>query len=293
MLYTALERKMYEPILDRLYRYINLMHHRYQMMTDKNHIEEVRDYLVTPHIQGFNNLIFITQIGREVYHCIISKKELKFHQFQNNMDTIKINTFRCVCKRGYKIAETILDGKIIRNGTFMVYDAYYMMGRDVRTVEMRTKYTLIQNFINDINSSIRLDVPQLYDLKQIPEMITENVHKMNGLLFLPRYSKKWYIYVNDNEMKTFHNTPILNESEKEFIMKKTDIPDVYELFWECPHRGLIREGIAAIPNLRTSHFCRQATKSQPSINIKCVKSIKFNKWIPICGDVSELSMVLI
>jgi hypothetical protein len=42
----------------------------------------------------------------------------------------------------------------------------------------------------------------------------------------------------------------------------------------------------------TSRHCKNLLKEKDVEKIKCIKSIKFNKWVPICQDISELDNVL-
>ena len=42
----------------------------------------------------------------------------------------------------------------------------------------------------------------------------------------------------------------------------------------------------------TSKYCKELLKNQDMVKIKCVKSVKFNKWVPLCQDISELDNVL-
>ncbi len=77
----------------------------------------------------------------------------------------------------------------------------------------------------------------------------------------------------------------------EFFIKKTKIPDVYELYFESSY-GNVKEGIAHIPNMKTSKYCKELLQCQDMIKIKCVKSIKFKKWVPLCQDITELDNVL-
>jgi len=36
------------------------------------------------------------------------------------------------------------------------------------------------------------------------------------------------------------------------------------------------------------YYCKELLKNQDMVKIKCVKSVKFNKWVPLCQDISEL-----
>lgn len=289
----------YDSILDRLYNRINLMNHRYQMMTEKSHIEEVREMMVCPHVHGFNYIMFFTIIDGHFYNLLISKKELRFYRNQNKNEEIKIYRFWADIANISIYYDTIFDGKIIKNGTYIIYDSYTMCEKDVTKIDIIKKYSMIKSILVDLNRNnpIKIDLSRIYPSQELLKMVDEcDTYKMNGVVFIPRQSGKWYLYVSENELNDYkkgitvvktENT--VNESQREFIMKKTDVPDVYELYWE---QGMVREGIAAIPNLKTSHYCRELFRSRQSHKILCIKSNKFNKWIPICQDISELSQVI-
>ena len=72
-------------------------------------------------------------------------------------------------------------------------------------------------------------------------------------------------------------------------MKKTNLSDVYELFNDLDKKSC---GIAHIPNIKTSHFYRSIFKDKNIIKVKCIKSEKFKKWIPLCDDFIEYSDII-
>jgi hypothetical protein len=176
----------------------------------------------------------------------------------------------------------------------MVYDAYWLCGQDVQGMDIMKKDTLLRTAATELTarSNICMEQVQRYE-KEHTYKIMEDSHS-NGFIFLPRKLGKWYIFVNDCEFggRVEVSKPQTNESQQEFIMKKTGLPDVYELYWDVPGKGLTREGIAAIPNIHTSHWCRSLFKTKDSQRVTCVRSIKFNKWVPLCQDIGELSTVL-
>jgi hypothetical protein len=261
------------------------------MMTEPHHIEEVRDYLVSPHVQGFNYLMFLTKIDNQYYNLLISKKELRYNRIQNKATDIKIYTFKMRCSKPFYYEDTIFDGKIIKTGTYLIYDCYTMCGQGVTTMDMCKKHQLIKTMVAEM-SMCKIDSVQLFEQKDLPRMLKEyDAHTLNGIVFLPKQSSKWYIYVNEAELTQFKHgqvKPTNNKSQQEFIMRKTDIPDVYELYLENGQK----EGIAAIPNMKISHYCRNAIKNNDNIKMTCIKSVKFNKWIPLCQSVDELAMVI-
>jgi hypothetical protein len=244
----------------------------------------------------------LTTINNKPFHYLISKKELKIYLSQNNLNDIKIYTFNMNTPNMYLYFNTIFDGKIVKNNnTFLITDCYYLNGENMQGIELKTKFNIINNILNDItNLNLNLKLVTLYKYSDIPKLIfndLKNINlKINGLIFLPNYSGKFYIYVNDSEFENIKNNNQLQiisntNSECDFLIKKTKIPDVYELFFESSY-GNVKEGIAHIPNMKISRYCKELLKYEDMIKIKCVKSIKFNKWVPLFGDISELDNVL-
>lgn len=290
-------------ILEKLYNCINLSKCYYQILNDNNHLNELKksEYNVTYHVQGFNYIMFLTTINNKPFHCLISKRELKIYLTQNNLNEIKIYTFNMKTSNTYLYFNTVLDGKIIKNdSTFLISDCYYLNGEDMHAIELKTKFNIINNILNDLEINFNLKLVTLYKYSDIPKLVFENMKntnlKINGLIFLPNYSGKFYIYVNDTEFENIKNNNqiqinINTNSECDFFIKKTKIPDVYELFFDNSY-GNVKEGIAHIPNMVTSKYCKELLKNQDMVKIKCVKSVKFNKWVPLCQDISELDNVL-
>jgi hypothetical protein len=121
-------------------------------------------------------------------------------------------------------------------------------------------------------------------------------------MFLPEITGKYYIYTNETEFDELKSSGSSNQvqvtfvkkssnptcSEVEFYMKKTTIPDVYELYTSegdvDDRNNLVKEGIAHIPNMGTSHYFRNVFRDKNMVKVNCIKSEKFNKWIPLCDD---------
>lgn len=301
---TLVNKNLYFSILEKLYNCINLSKCYYQILNDNIHLNELKktEYNVTYHVQGFNYILFMTTINNKPFHCLISKKELKIFLSQNNMNDIKIYTFNMKTSNMYLYFNTVFDGKIIKNdSTFLISDCYYLNGEDMYGTELKTKFNIINNILKDIELNFNIKLVSLYKYSDIPNLIFKDIKKtnlkINGLIFLPNYSGKFYIYVNDSEFDNIKNNQQelqINtniNSECDFFIKKTKIPDVYELYFDSI-LGNVKEGIAHIPNMITSRYCKELLKYQDMIKIKCVKSIKFNKWVPLCQDISELDNVL-
>jgi hypothetical protein len=60
-------------------------------------------------------------------------------------------------------------------------------------------------------------------------------------------------------------------------LSRTIIPDVYDI---SEKENGDKEGIALIPNLKTSHLCDNLVGEKP-VKFNCIFSNKFKKWIPV------------
>lgn len=309
MILTPVKKDLYEAILANLYRRLNLQQVRYQLLQDRHQLNEIQQgkHYVTYHMQGFNFLLFMTMVGGRPFHCLISKRELRSHPSKNATEDIKIYTFNMRYPRVNYYHDTLLDGKILRTDgepVYLVYDAYCLCGEDVHSTPMPEKYGMIDTALNEINANMQQDMKvrmlRLMPVEDIGAMFYEKVKnsamKINGFVFLPERSGKYFIYINDEEFNHVR-TPAKVEpvqprsqitgSQHEFRMKKTHLPDVYELF-----DGDVREGIAHIPNIHISHHCRELFRDREECTMTCVRSVKFNKWVPLVQGLEELSTVL-
>ena len=216
------------------------------------------------------------------------------------------------CLKQHYYQDTIFDGKIAKvdnntDSVFLIYDCYTLCSQNLLSTELSKKFEIINNILNEFNSNFEqgntsFKLTSLYKYEEIPfivyDLIKTSPYKINGLIFLQNLTNKSYIFVSDDEFnglrcydETKINKPIINSSQYEFLMKKTQLPDVFELYFET-NQGLIKEGIAHIPNIFTSHYCYNLFKDIESTKMVCIKSMKFNKWIPLCQNISELSTIL-
>ena len=83
-------------------------------------------------------------------------------------------------------------------------------------------------------------------------------------------------------------TQLDNDLTNTFVLRKTSIADVFELYKydnkEKIYLNLTKDkriGIAHIPDIKTSHYCKEiGDKNEIFIN-KCIYNTKFKKWMPI------------
>jgi hypothetical protein len=305
------DKYLYPSILEKIYTSVNFQKIRYQLLNNKSYLDEIKSkkYYITPHFQGYNFLLAFFTINNIKYNLLIMKN-LKYWKDQNNIEDIKIYKFDTIKSdiNLYNGFGTIFDGKMIfssnNQSSFIIHDMFILNGKNTGQSLLSEKLDKINNILSNIkiNESHNFDckVCKLYLNSELPDLLFNKIKttelKINGLMFLPEYTSKYFIYTNDTEfeeLKTNTNINITikktnNSSQVEFYMKKTNIPDVYELY-DTDENSLVKEGIAHIPNIKTSHYFRTIFRDKNMIKINCIKSDKFNKWIPICDDFIDYS----
>lgn len=302
-----LDSNLYPQVLDKIYSNVNFQKIRYQILNNRSYLDEIKSskHYITPHFQGYNYLLIFMVINSVKYNLLIMKN-LKFWKEQNNMQDIKIYKFDTNNSYIDYSTISIFDGKMINNSnksSFIINDIY---NKTMENLTLPEKLELVNDILNKIkindNHNFDCKVCRLYNFSELPDLVFNKLKttelKINGLMFLPEYTGKYYIYTNDTEFDELKNNSNNNvtitikktntNSEIEFYMKKTNVPDVYELY-DNDETNIVKEGIAHIPNMKTSHYFRNIFQNKNMIKINCIKSDKFNKWIPICDDYIDYS----
>ncbi len=310
-----LDPNLYSQVLDKIYSSVDFQKIRYQLINNRVYLDEIKSSLhhITPHFQGYNFLFGFVKLNGVKYNVLVFKN-LKYKKEQNNLQDVKIYKFGvspnpgCDIESLYSNTGTFFDGKLIASGnrsTFLIHDMYVLGGSLKSNVPLQKKLDQISDVIDKfvIHSSHYFDckVCRLYTFDQLPDLVFNKLKltdlKINGLMFLPELTGKYYIYTNESEfdeLKAKSNQLITvtkkssSASEVEFYMKKTLIPDVYELYEPDGETSsstqLVKEGIAHIPNMATSHFFRNVFRDKNMVKVSCIRSEKFNKWIPLCDE---------
>ena len=301
---TKLSKEYFTPVLTKLYSLINLQKIKYQIINQPNHLDELlkTKHYVIAHFQGNNFLFFMCMINNKKFNIFISKKELKYFVQQNILNDLKLYTIDCnldIPNSYYN--NTLLDGKIISDkNIYNIYEVYYMEGNNVQNINLKIKLDNLNLLINKIKikEQIIFKICKLYDYSEVPDLLFNKLKiselKINGLIFLPEFSNKYYIYTNDQEFEDLKHKNVIqksisNKKENEFFMKKTNLPDVYELYDDLNKKS---KSIAHIPNIKTSHYFRTIFKDKNIVKVNCLKSEKFKKWIPLCDDYLDYSDII-
>jgi hypothetical protein len=189
----------------------------------------------------------------------------------------------------------------------------------IPNLELDKKLKFLNNNISinfETNKLIKISTIDLYhytDLKKlVTNLIPESDFGVIGISFLPLKSGMEIIYIDNNDisqsknqtknqtktsfyeqvnikdLKKFSLSNLLEKrtyeyeksgKEKNLLLKKTDITDVYNIYEYYEKDKKI--GIAYIPSLKISHMCKEQICNDNYYEYNCRFNEKRNKWIPI------------
>jgi len=304
-------------IIDYLFNTINLSKLRYGILDNIQKLKYLQEneHYITPNYKGLNYFLLFTSIMGKQYAVLINRKKLSYHRNQIDMKTvfivkIQVNTNINV------FSGTLLDGKIIQKDNkyyYLIHDCFCVLGKKILDMDMEQKMLYLNDIINSNlannscdNFSFKLN--KLYKYNELPELIEKIIPtcgiESNGIIFYPKISGNSIIHIekkiekiniesNQNEVieaKTYdliyNFTDFLksrvysyekDNKQKTFLISKTSIPDVYELYNKKEEPKF---GIAHIPNLKISHYCANNIIN-PFTKVNCVYNSEFDKWIPL------------
>lgn len=312
-----MENDIKNKILDYLFNTINLSKLRYGILDSIQKLKYLQEneHYVTPNYKGINYFLLFTTIMNKQYAVLINRKKLSYHR--NQVDIKNVFIVKIQVNTNMNIfSGTIFDGKIIKKENkyhFLIHDCFSIMGKKILDMDMDHKMLYLNDVINSNLSQNSCDnftfkLNKLYKYNEIPDLIEKIVPscciESNGIIFYPKQSGNSIIHIerkqdkvtiesSQNEVvesKTYdliHNFTNYLKSrvysyEKEnkhkiFLISKTSIPDVFELYNK---KDEPKVGIAHIPNLKISHYCENNITS-PFTKINCVYNAEFDKWIPL------------
>ncbi len=265
-------------------------------------------FLIFNKFQGNNQ-------SKDVFsQCIaIDKKNLSYNK--KTIDVKKVFMFKIKVMASQAIFRgTIFDTKLIKN-IMLVKDCYHVMGNNITDMNMIEKMlyldTILANqFQKDGCLNFKLKINKLYKYDMLEYIINKIIPDceldITGLVFYPVISGVSYIF-NDKKQEKDTITITTNNTEeteiiksttydmihqiKEFLCSRkysyetdgvkkvlyiepTNITDVFNVY-EMNERI----GIAHIPNLKISAYCRDNIKEKTKC--LCILNKQFNKWIPL------------
>lgn len=160
------------------------------------------------------------------------------------------------------------------------------------------------------------DTNDIFDL--VFNKIKNSDLKINGLIFIPNKTNQIFIYINDNEFRILRRNDEIEQVQKKsntfnqpaiplhmktinqcdtdlkqkLLFKVTDITDVYELYKSSYEYNNIKDmysqiipsnklGIAHIPDIKTSHYCKEKSNKNYVFEETCIYNKEFMQWMPL------------
>ncbi len=304
-------------IIDYIYNLIDLSKYRYNMLDNMQQLKFLKhtEHLVSPNFKGFNYFLLfnktikMTNEGQKEYsQCIaIDKKFLSYNK--KTLDIKKVFMYKIRLMAAPNIFRgTLFDAKLIKD-IMLIKDCYYLGGNSLIDMEMTEKMIYLDNtianqFQKDGCENFKLKINKLYKYAMLEKLVYDIIPKceldITGLIFYSKKSGISYIY---NEKKPIEKINIENDSVvthessnmihqiKEFLesrvysyetndnkkileIEPTTITDVYNVYDKSN-----KVGIAHIPNLKISKYCKENIKEKTKC--VCVLHKQFNRWIPL------------
>jgi hypothetical protein len=306
-------------IIDYIFSIIELSKYRYNMLENVQQLNflKMNEHYVSPNFKGFNYFLLFykfkdnIQKNKDSSYCIaIDKKNLSYHR--KSIDVKKVFMYRVKMFASSAIfMGSLFDTKMIKD-IMLVKDCYYLMGNNIVDMEMNEKMIYLDsiianNFHKDYCANFKLKINKLYKYNMLSDIVKNIIPNCEleiiGLIFYPNKSGISYIYTDksvDNKTPQYNQQTIKivsNESynmihqikdflssrvysyennsiKKVLILEPTDITDVFYIYDNDS-----KLGIAHIPNLKVSTYCREnITEKKKCL---CSFSKQFNKWIPL------------
>lgn len=274
------------------------------------------EHYVSPNYKGLNYFLIFTVIQGKQYCVLIDRKKLSYHKNQVELKSlfivkIFVNTNENI------FTGSIFYGKMVQKDSkyyFLIQDCFYLMGKKITDMELNQKMQYLNDIIKTNFSNTNtcdnftFKLNKLYTYNELPDLIENIIPNCginnNGLIFLPKISGISILYVEkkieklnidskcgENIQATsldfITNFVKLLEARvyeyekvgktKVLLVKKTNIPDVYNLY-EINDQAKL--GIGHIPNLKISNYLANNIFDEP-VKMNCIFNTKFNKWIPL------------
>ncbi len=304
-------------IIDYIFNLIDLSKYRYNMLENMQQLSflKINEHYVTPNFKGFNYFLLfnkttkMTNEGPKEYsQCIaIDKKNLSYNR--KTIDIKKVFMYKIKLMAAPNIFRgTLFDAKLIKN-IMLIKDCYYMGGNSIIDMDMNEKMIYLDNnianqFQKNGCENFKLKINKLYKYNFLDKLVNDIIPKceldITGLIFYPKKSGVSYIF---NEKKPIEKINIENDSVvphdsysmihqiKQFLesrvysyennsvkkildVEPTNITDVYNVYEKSE-----KIGIAHIPNLKISVYCKENIKEKTKC--VCVLHKQFNRWIPL------------
>jgi len=286
-------------IIKSLESYININDRGYKFLDNStlNYLK-INKHLVALSTFGKKFLLYFTRIDDKKYCLYFNRKTNDVisvrHRFKDDI-----------------FNNTLIDGELLKdtdtqNWRFSISDILVYKGTNLNkhVIEERLDYLkemLTYEYIADSNFDIaEFEVKQYFEYKHIEDLyetyMETKPYKCSGFLFKNiMINEKYllYIFQENRTKKTIDSekikTVVTNATPtaiKSFQIKKTDLPDIYELY--CSKDGSIfKYAYAGVTTLNNSIFIANIFKDlahNAEVYVKCSYNRLFEKWVPFGTD---------
>ncbi len=153
--------------------------------------------------------------------------------------------------------------------------------------ECRTDTQILGNKSNITESNKKREEINIVGNLDVQEEVKkeENIENVD---FFDYLSKECTVVSYDHEeekkeeedKKEDHKYEISNDTYCKFLVKSTEIPDIYELYCRSATGNIEKHSYASIPNMSTSLMMRNLFPGKSSLVMRCKYNKIFKKWYP-------------
>ncbi len=303
---TEIKESVKKNILIYLYNYLPVKKIRFNPLKTPDTLEVLmkHPHYVAPSYKGdIGFMIFFKDEDEKYNSYIVSRYNLRNNNKDNDIENIKITPIKIrVTPKVYD--GTIFEGTLIKKDNknyYIICDVFRMNGIKCLNESMLNKLGVVNTFLDDNfnfdDSNLQLKVETMNTYNNLGKFIYEDIKnseyngfKIKGLIFYPKFSGirihyKQFNYIDndyDDNIKIttkYKDSNDDNTVEATMIMKNSKTIDVYPIFLQGKNK-LIKYGIAYIPNIKCSSFCRAIFKKNPDKEQTIICKYKNGKWIP-------------
>lgn len=284
--------------------------------------KSIRNLSKNPHLIslktcGANYYLFMTCIN-EINYCFFIDKKIKNGYSYPRIIIVNYNFSKDIFKDTLVEGELIRDKD--NDWLFLIFDIRCYKGVSQKDIGILNKIKNIYSLFDDYNEEsipCKIQVKKFFTYNEFDDMyeyfIPSLPYRVNGLFFntlntghrnylhfFPRqnkFSNKVKSNTSNNTHKTNNisdttskNIKVINndsniskdDSSRVFVIKKTDQPDVYNLYC-VKDNCLIKYGRACVPTLKCSKFIRSIfinSGKDVDVKVKCEFNRKFGRWLP-------------
>lgn len=300
-----------EYIMNKLKSYDIDLNYKYANIINKRSIRylSLQPHLISLKTNGSNYFLFMTKINN-LNTCLFIDRKIKQGYSYPRIISIKYSFDDEIFN------DTLLDGEIIKdhdnNWMFLIGNIILHKGNLEKT-NIITKFNKLYDILsNNYNANDELDicplrVKKLFTYEEYSKLITQFIpsltYKIRGLYFNTLNTQHCnHLFIYNNENKTIKNTTIKRKKENDgiqrhsdrkydnlesdnnlqtFIIRKTEKPDIYELFTLNTNENI---GVAYIGKLSISKKIKkyfETNTDNKDIKMSCKYNDNFCKWEPI------------